>query len=98
MAAFARELAAGRFFEAHEVLEEHWQTLERGSDEAIGLQGLIQAAVALEHERRGRPDRGARLARKALPKIEGLGLVDGFDPDPLRRRLIGMIAADEATP
>ena len=92
IAAFAAELAAERFFEAHEVLEEFWQTLDRASEDALRLQGLIQAAVALEHAARGRPDRGARLARKALPKLEGLKEVDGYDPDPLRQRLVRLIA------
>ena len=91
-------MEAGRFFDAHEVLEEVWRTLDRGSPEAQALQGLIQGAVALEHERRGRPDRGARVARKAVPKLAGVGEMGGFDADKLRRRLIAMIAAETTMP
>ena len=91
-------MEAGRFFDAHEVLEEVWRTLDRGSPEAQALQGLIQGAVALEHERRGRPDRGARVARKAGPKLAGVGEMGGFDGDKLRRRLIAMIAAETTMP
>ena len=97
-------MEAGRFFDAHEVLEEVWRTLDRGSPEAQALQGLIQGAVALEHERRGRPDRGARVARKAVPKLAGVGEMGGFDDihatARYRRELVRRIGArviEEAT-
>ena len=95
---FCGDMGAGRFFDAHEALEEVWRTLDRASPEAQTLQGLIQGAVALEHERRGRPDRGARVARKAVPKLAGVGEIGGFDADKLRRRLSDMIDAETTTP
>lgn len=49
---------AGRFFDAHEVLEEVWR---RSDDPPMRfLQGLIQWAVAFEHHRRGNAH-GARV-------------------------------------
>ncbi|MBW3582884.1 MAG: DUF309 domain-containing protein [Euryarchaeota archaeon] len=47
----------GEWFEAHEVLEDLWRE-DQGPTRSY-WQGLIQAAVALEHWRRGNP-RGAR--------------------------------------
>jgi predicted metal-dependent hydrolase len=96
IAAFAAEMLAESYYDAHEVLEEFWRTLDRRSSEALVLQGLIQGAVALEHLKRGHPDRAARLARKAVPKLDQAAEVDGFDATALRRRLIGMLDADSA--
>jgi predicted metal-dependent hydrolase len=48
---------SGEFFEAHEVVEDLWN--ERTGAEKEFLKGFIQAAVALEHHRRGNP-RGFR--------------------------------------
>ena len=96
IAGFRVEMLAERYYDAHEVLEEFWRTLDRSSSEALVLQGLIQGAVALAHLKRGRPDRAARLARKAVPKLEQVAEVDGFDATALRQRLIGMIDADSA--
>jgi hypothetical protein len=59
-----------RWFEAHETLEVPWRAAV-GERRAF-LQGLIQAAVSLEHLRRGNP-RGCRgLFRKARARFEGL--------------------------
>lgn len=44
-------LNRGRFFDAHEVLEDVWR--EAPSPERKFLQGLIQVAVALHHHSRG---------------------------------------------
>jgi predicted metal-dependent hydrolase len=55
---FAALYASGRFFDAHEVLEEAWR---RSDDLSMRfLQGLIQWAVAFEHHRRGNAH-GARV-------------------------------------
>jgi hypothetical protein len=63
-----------QFFEAHEVLEGAWRALPAGDDKRF-LQGLIQAAVSLEHWRRANP-RGARgQYDKARGKLEGLPAV-----------------------
>jgi len=47
----------GRWFEAHEAWEDIWHEAE--GDRKPFYQGLIQAAVTLEHVRRGNP-RGVR--------------------------------------
>ena len=40
------------FFDAHEVLEDVWRPLPRGSARRRHLQGLVQLAVAFHHESR----------------------------------------------
>ena len=58
LAEFVALYRAGRFFDAHEVLEEVWR---RSDDLPMRfLQGLIQWAVAFEHHRRGNAH-GARV-------------------------------------
>ena len=61
--AFERALATGRFFEAHEIMEEYWIGY-RGNDRDF-FKGLIQAAAALHHAARGNPAGAARVARRA---------------------------------
>jgi len=52
----------GAYFEAHEVLEEAWHPLRLRKDPLANLlKGLINAAVALEHLKRG----GENAERKA---------------------------------
>jgi predicted metal-dependent hydrolase len=63
-------LAAERWFEAHEHLEEAWRALPEG-DERRFVHGLIHVAVALYQAERGNP-RGARSQRaKAERKLRG---------------------------
>ena len=60
---------AGQYFEAHEAWEAAWITLDRGSEEAQLLQGLIQAGAAL-HKLRAGSLRGAHsLARSARERL-----------------------------
>jgi predicted metal-dependent hydrolase len=58
---------AGRFFDAHEVLEEAW----RRSDEPpmSFLHGLIQWAVAFEHYRRGNAHGARVLLERAWSRL-----------------------------
>jgi uncharacterized protein len=58
LAEFVALYRAGRFFDAHEVLEEVWRRSEEPPMRF--LQGLIQWAVAFEHHRRGNAH-GARV-------------------------------------
>lgn len=61
--------AAGRYFDAHETLEQAW----RRSHEAPMpfLQGLIQWAVALEHHQRGNAHGARALIDRALRNLAG---------------------------
>jgi predicted metal-dependent hydrolase len=59
--------AAGEFFEAHEVMEDVWRR-ERGKVRML-YQGLIQAAVACHHVRRGNRAGAIKMADAARPKI-----------------------------
>ena len=78
---FIRLFNSEEFFDAHEVLEDLWQEYS-GDDRAV-YQGLIQVAVALEHERRGN-SKGARgvlgSARRRLephlPRAKGFELTE----------------------
>lgn len=60
-----------RFFEAHEELELVWRPWPAGP-ERLFLQGLIQAAVSLEHWRRANPRGAAGQYEKARAKLEPL--------------------------
>ena len=82
----------GKFFDAHEVLEDVWRASP--SEEKKFLQGLIQIAVGLHHHSTGN-NLGARslLARadKNLSAYgEGLG---GLQLTPLRVSLASWIKA-----
>jgi len=78
---------AGLFFELHELLETLWTTT-RGT-ERTALKGVIQAAGAYVHHRRGKPDAGRKLADKAISSLgEGaahLGFIG--NPEALVRGL-----------
>ena len=69
LAEFVALYRAGRFFDAHEVLEEAW----RRSDELpmSFLQGLIQWAVAFEHHRRGNAHGARVLLDRAWSRLAG---------------------------
>lgn len=75
------------FFEAHEVVEDLWNETDEPHREF--LKGFIQAAVALEHHRRGNHrgflavgETATRYLRRADPAAGGLdvtALVRGMD-------------------
>lgn len=60
---------AGRFFEAHEVLEAAWMRADL--PDRFFLQGLIHAAVACHHEEQGNPVGAGLQLEKALKKLAG---------------------------
>lgn len=75
---------AGRFFEAHEVLEELWRAAK--GPQRLFLQALIHFAVGLHHAREGNFAGAERQLRKGLRKLAGyLPQYDGVDT----RRLQG---------
>jgi predicted metal-dependent hydrolase len=59
----------GRFFEAHEVLEDLWLVDRQGPDGAF-YKGLIQLAGAFVHLEKKRPSPAAALLRLALGNFE----------------------------
>ena len=61
----------GLYFEAHEVLEPHWQAAS--GDEREGLKGLIQAAGVYVHREAGHGESAMGLARKAVGRLRKYG-------------------------
>jgi len=66
-----RHFRTGRFWDAHEVLEDLWQK-SSGTDRTF-YQGLIQVAAALHHLGEGNMHGADRLSRTAREKLEPLG-------------------------
>jgi uncharacterized protein len=69
-AAFKRglnEIRAGRYFEAHEELEEAWRAAPTG--ERDFFQGLVHVAVAWYQADRGRPVATRRQLEKAARRL-----------------------------
>ena len=69
-AAFKRgleEIRAGRYFEAHEELEEAWR--EAPTEERDFFQGLVHVAVAWYQAGRGRPVATASQLEKAARRL-----------------------------
>lgn len=59
----------GRYFEAHEVLEQAW--VSAPPEERYFLQALIHMAVAWHHAGNGNLTGARRQARKGLSKLSG---------------------------
>ncbi|WP_331235060.1 DUF309 domain-containing protein [Natronorarus salvus] len=85
---------AGEHHAAHDAWEGVWLGLDRESDEARLLQGLIQFTATIYHAR-GRNWTGATgLAGSALAYLEGLGdRPNGVDLRPVRGTL-SLLASD----
>jgi predicted metal-dependent hydrolase len=69
-AAFKRgldEIRAGRYFEAHEELEEAWRAAP--AEERDFFQGLVHVAVAWYQAGRGRPVATGRQLEKAARRL-----------------------------
>jgi hypothetical protein len=64
----ARLADAGLFFEVHELLEPRWMRAE--GEARLGLQGLIQVAVALHHAEHGNRAGAVSLLGEGLAKLE----------------------------
>jgi predicted metal-dependent hydrolase len=61
------EIRAGRYFEAHEELEEAWRAAP--TEERDFLQGLVHVAVAWYQAGRGRPVATGRQLEKAARRL-----------------------------
>jgi len=70
----------GLFFELHELLETLW-TATRGT-ERTALKGVIQAAGAYVHYRRGKAEAGRKLAAKAIKSLQEGSAHLGFIGNP----------------
>jgi predicted metal-dependent hydrolase len=66
-----RNFRTGKFWDAHEVLEDLWQE-SNGTDRTF-YQGLIQAAAALHLLGEGNMHGADKLSRTAREKLEPLG-------------------------
>ena len=62
---------SGRFFEAHEALEDLWRDLPASSPAKKHLQGLVQLAVAFHHESCGNLPGARSVLDRALSNLEG---------------------------
>lgn len=84
---FCAEFNEGRFYEAHEHLEEIWQ-FEHGPVRDL-YKALIQAAAAYVHVQRGGYPGASRLLRTALGYLEPYrpGPAMGFDAEAIGRAL-----------
>src|SRR2546426_3630313 len=76
----ARDLFnSGEYWLAHEALETVWRSIIRDGDAGAAQvwQGLIQAAAALLHQRRGNRHGVKVVGRSALAKLAGSQRPDG---------------------
>ncbi len=60
---------AGRFYEAHEVLEEVW-SLSSDRKKREAYQGVIRVAIALHHYSSGEKERSLKVLKKALTQLK----------------------------
>jgi uncharacterized protein len=80
------EIRAGRFFEAHEELEEAWRAA--AAEERDFFQGLVHVAVAWYQAGRGRPVATARQLEKAARRLAAFAPSHrGVDVDDVLRQV-----------
>ena len=81
---------SGRFFDAHEALEDVWREAPRHSRLRRHLQGLVQLAVAFHHQSTGnlvgarsvleRALRNLAGAKESFPEVDWEGLRGSLKP------------------
>jgi DUF309 family protein family protein len=98
----ARELFnSGAYWEAHEALETVWRSIIKDGDAGAARvwQGLIQAAAALLHQRRGNRHGVTVVGRAALAKLAGPQRPDvEFETVRFRERLARALGAQADPP
>jgi hypothetical protein len=62
---------SGRFFDAHEVLEDVWRLVPRDSPSKVHFQGLVQVAVAFHHQTTGNLVGARSVLARALRNLRG---------------------------
>ncbi len=95
----ARELFnAGEYWLAHEALETVWRSIIDGEEKRV-WQGLIQAAAALLHRRRGNRHGAVVTGGAALAKLAGAQLATvEFDTVTFRAGLARALAGQGDAP
>jgi predicted metal-dependent hydrolase len=79
---------AGRFFDAHEVLEDVWREAPRQSPLRRHLQGMVQLAVAFHHQSKGNQVGARSVLERAMRNISGAdSSFPDLDLDRLRAEL-----------
>lgn len=92
--AFVAAFDDGRFFDAHEHLEELWQEY-RGPDRDA-LRGLVQVAVALEHRARRNRAGAGRVGARAVRNLKPwFPTRFGFDLEGVARDLEAALRAPD---
>jgi predicted metal-dependent hydrolase len=98
----ARDLFnSGAYWEAHEALETVWRSIisDGNGDAARVWQGLIQAAAALLHQRRGNRHGVEAVGRAALEKLAGAQRPDvEFETERFRVHLERALAGEAEPP
>jgi predicted metal-dependent hydrolase len=92
---------SGEYWLAHEALETVWRSIISDGDEAAARvwQGLIQAAAALLHQRRGNEHGVAVVGGAALEKLAGPQRTDvEVETVRFREQLARALAADAEPP
>src|SRR6202795_5280365 len=69
---------AGRFFDAHEVLEDAWREAPHHSPLRRHLQGMVQLAVAFHHQSKGNHVGARSVLERAMRNLNG---ADSSFPD-----------------
>lgn len=92
MIAAAREFNAGRYFEAHEVIEDALESVPDAEWDAF--LGLIQIAVGYHKLTQGLLSGAAKMLTLGLAKVSAFDAVSGgLDVDHLRTRAAADLAA-----
>jgi predicted metal-dependent hydrolase len=79
---------AGRFFDAHEVLEDAWRETPRHIPLRRHLQGMVQLAVAFHHESTGNHVGARSVLERAVRNLNGAdSSFPDLDLDRLRAEL-----------
>jgi hypothetical protein len=79
---------AGRFFDAHEVLEDAWRESPQHSPLRRHLQGLVQLAVAFHHASKGNLVGARSVLERAMRNLNGADTsFPNLDLDRLRAEL-----------
>ena len=73
----------GRFFEAHEALEDVWRPVPRDRPVRRHLQGMVQLAVAFHHQSSGHNEGAHSVLKRAIRNLNGAD--DSFPDLDLQR-------------